>query len=269
MSNSGRATIWNPSKAKIQTRLSIQRLRALQEKKEAQAKSARRDIATLLERAKLETARIKVESIINEDIYVELLELLELHCELINARFGLLDQPAKDPDPRVLESVCSVIYAAPRTELKELNVLREMLMHKYGREFSLGVMENRDDCVSDRVVKKLVLATPSAELVNAYLFEIAKGYGVSWSPPKPLDKEGGDDVELNETEGDEKQQVDEKEAARDEVLENVKAKVEADVKVPKLPDMPPTEGSGPQAKEHKVVDEFEALAKRFEALKKR
>lgn len=24
-------------------------------------------------------------------------------------------------------------------------------MHKYGREFSLGVMENRDNCVSERV----------------------------------------------------------------------------------------------------------------------
>ena len=42
--------------------LSVQRLRTLQDKKEAQAKAARRDIATLLERGKTETARIKVES---------------------------------------------------------------------------------------------------------------------------------------------------------------------------------------------------------------
>ena len=63
--------------------------------------------------------------------------------------------------------------------------------------------------------------------------------------------------------------MDEKEA-KDEVLDNVKAKVEADVRVPKLPDIPPTEGSEPKAKEDEVVvDEFEALAKRFEALKKR
>jgi len=265
MSNSARV-IWNPAKAKVQTRLSIQRLRTLQEKGEAQAKSARREIATLLERGKLETARIKVEHIINEDIYVELLELLELHCELIITRFGLLDQPTKDPDPRVAESVCSVIHAAPRTELKELNVLREMFMHKYGREFSLGAMENRDNCVSDRVMKKLVLSTPSPELVDAYLFEIAKGYGVSWSPPTTLEKESGGDVEPKEAEMDAK--VGEKEA-KEEVLGNVKAKVEADTKVPKLPDMPPTEGSEPKVKKDEVVDEFAALAKRFEALKKR
>jgi hypothetical protein len=42
--------------------LAVQRLRTLQEKKEAQAKLARRDVAALLERAKVETARIKVEA---------------------------------------------------------------------------------------------------------------------------------------------------------------------------------------------------------------
>ena len=88
----------------------MQRLRTLQEKKEAQAKGARRDIATLLERGKTETARIKVESsnssfisrwypfltvlfsvVINEDIHLELLELMELYCELLIARFGLVE----------------------------------------------------------------------------------------------------------------------------------------------------------------------------------
>jgi len=88
----------------------VQRLRTLQEKKEAHAKAARRDIAMLLERGKTETARIKVESsnssaisrwyplltvlffvVINEDIHLELLELLELYCELLVARFGLVE----------------------------------------------------------------------------------------------------------------------------------------------------------------------------------
>lgn len=43
-------------------RLAVQRLRTLQQKKEAQAKASRRDIALLLEKGKLETARIKVET---------------------------------------------------------------------------------------------------------------------------------------------------------------------------------------------------------------
>lgn len=31
-------------------------------------------------------------AVIHEDIQIELLELLELYCELLIARFGLLDQ---------------------------------------------------------------------------------------------------------------------------------------------------------------------------------
>ena len=49
-----------------------------------------------------------------------------------------------------------------------------------------------------------MLSTPSPELVDAYLFEIAKGYGVSWSPPTPFAKEGGRDSEPKEAERDTK-----------------------------------------------------------------
>lgn len=237
-------SLWNSAKAKVQLRLSVQRLRTLQQKKEAQAKASRRDIATLLERGKLETARVKVEAIINEDIYVELLELLELYCELLIARFGLLDQNARLPDPGISEGVCAVIHAAPRTELKELHVLRDLLMHKYGREFSTSVMENKDQCVSDRVVKKLVIATPSSELVDAYLAEIARAYGVPWRAPgqdTDGDAEGGTKVP-GESEG-KKESTDTGESGA------------------ASSSSPP-----PPAVEE---DPFEALSKRFDALKRR
>ena len=46
----------------LPVRLGVQRLRTLQEKKAAQAKASRRDIAMLVEKGKIETARIKVEN---------------------------------------------------------------------------------------------------------------------------------------------------------------------------------------------------------------
>ncbi|KAF5374970.1 hypothetical protein D9758_000508 [Tetrapyrgos nigripes] len=237
--------VWNSAKAKIQLRLSIQRLRTLQQKKEAQAKSARRDIATLIEKSKIETARIKAEGLINEDIYLELLELLELYCELLLARFGVLDQ--------------NIIFAAPRTELKELHVLRDMLMHKYGRDFSSAAMENRDGCVNDRVARKLEVNTPSPELVNAYMTEIAKAYGVPWTVPDSESKHAG-----SKEDGEGGTKLDDN---------------EEDTQESKASDPPPTEseksedgGSAaaikPPAPET-PEDEFELLTKRFAALKKR
>ncbi|KAH7915726.1 DUF292-domain-containing protein [Hygrophoropsis aurantiaca] len=266
---------WNSAKAKVQLRLSVQRLRISQQKKEAQAKSSRRDIALLLERGKIESARVKVEAIINEDIHVELLELLELYCELLIARFGLLDQNTREPDPGISEGVCSIIFAAQRTEVKEMHVLRDILMHKYGRDFSVATMENRGNCVSERVTKKLVIETPSTELIDAYLGEIAKAYGVKWGPPtsQPQDNDGGEgDVKgtVSQTKG-----LDPGLPAYSQDAENAQT--------PKLPDLPPTEDddekskstSGAKSKkkdslnEDPPEDDFTALTRRFQALKKR
>ncbi|TEB38705.1 DUF292-domain-containing protein [Coprinellus micaceus] len=257
-------SLWNATKAKIQLRLSVQRLRTLQQKKEAQAKASRRDIASLLERGKEETARIKVESLINEDVYIELLELLELYCELLLARFGVLDQNTRIPDPGVAEGVCAIVRAAPSTELKELHILRDILMHKYGREFSVGVMENRDGCVSERVMRKLDLGTPPLELVNGYLSEIARAYGVKWSPP------GANEASNEDTETKE----DEPGSSEDKAGPDPEKSVSDSKQSPqessrKDTGTPPQKESTPPAAKQTPLDEFEALAQRFAALKRK
>lgn len=76
----------------VQLKLSVNRLRLMQQKQTALAKQARRELAQLLDQGKEESARIRVENIIREDLFVEMLEILELYCELLLARFGLLEQ---------------------------------------------------------------------------------------------------------------------------------------------------------------------------------
>ncbi|GMK54921.1 hypothetical protein CspeluHIS016_0115070 [Cutaneotrichosporon spelunceum] len=176
---------WNGARTKVQIKLSIQRLRTLQEKKLALAKKARRDIADLVAKGRIETAKLRVEGLIQDDIYVELIELLELYAETLQARFGLLDQnTGETPDPSIADAVCAIVYAAPRTEVKELQVLREILMHKFGRNFSLSLQPSDPPpaSVPPRILSKLATYTPPPELVDAYLSEIARGYGVAYDP---------------------------------------------------------------------------------------
>ncbi|KAF8628239.1 hypothetical protein AX15_004015 [Amanita polypyramis BW_CC] len=254
---------WNAAKAKVQLRLSVQRLRTLQQKKEAQAKAARREIATLLEKSKMETAKIKVEALINEDIYMELLELLELYCELLLARFGLLDQNTREPDPGISEGVCSIIHAAPRTELKELHVLRELLMHKYGRDFSLAVIENQNNCINERVLRKLVVQTPSAELVDAYLVEIAKGYGIELTSERPTE---ANVVPNDITKGDT-----EKASMSDDASRDGKQATAIDTGVKDQPSELAQVTTSQNLSQALVIkeDDLETLVKRFNALKQR
>jgi vacuolar protein sorting-associated protein IST1 len=167
----------------------------VQQRDEAAGKVQRRAMAQLLEAGKIDSAKIRVENIIRSDITTELHEILELYCELLLARSGLFDGPTCDPG--LEEAVKSVIYAAPKTEIKELQQVRLLLAEKYGKEFVLSAMENTDGKVSEKVVKKLSVTPPREELVQGYLEEIARAYGVDWpkrsrdlgDPPEYVDED--------------------------------------------------------------------------------
>jgi hypothetical protein len=63
---------WNAPRAKVQLKLAIQRTKMLQEKMEAMQKAARKDISALVEKGKLETARVKTEGLINTDVRISM-----------------------------------------------------------------------------------------------------------------------------------------------------------------------------------------------------
>lgn len=44
-------------------------------------------------------------------------------------------------------------------------------MGRYGRDFAVDVMDNKDNMVGSRVMSKLKVETPSQELVDAYIAE--------------------------------------------------------------------------------------------------
>ncbi|KAL1595012.1 Vacuolar protein sorting-associated protein ist1 [Paraconiothyrium brasiliense] len=187
------------NKLKVQLKLSISRLRMVQQKDSAKAKQQRREMAQLLEAGKLQSARIRVENIIRSDITTELHEMLELYCELLLARSQLLDPPSSPSspantiplDPALEEAVRSIIYAAPRTEIKELHAVRALLVEKFGKDIALASMEGEG--VAERVEKKLRVETPKTELVDAYLSEIARFYGVPFGEPEPVQEDDDDD----------------------------------------------------------------------------
>ena len=87
---------------------------------------------------------------------------------------------SKECDPGLEEAIKSLIYAAPRTDVKELQQVRALLVEKYGKDFALVAIENSDGKVAERVLKKLRVEPPDPELVNMYLKEIARTYGVDW-----------------------------------------------------------------------------------------
>jgi vacuolar protein sorting-associated protein IST1 len=89
--------------------MSVTRLRLMQQKQTALAKQARRDLAGILEQGREESAKVRVENIIRDDLFVEMLEILELYCELLLARFGLLEQMYFSPEFHVLTRLGKIV----------------------------------------------------------------------------------------------------------------------------------------------------------------
>lgn len=71
--------------------------------------------------------------------------------------------------------------------------MRALLVEKYGKEFALTAIENTDNKVSERVLKKLRVEPPSDTLVTLYLKEIARTYGIPWNQTPPSTPPGDDD----------------------------------------------------------------------------
>ncbi|CAB4253954.1 similar to Saccharomyces cerevisiae YNL265C IST1 Protein with a positive role in the multivesicular body sorting pathway [Maudiozyma barnettii] len=179
-----------PYQVKLKTclRMCIQYLRYAQDKQQALAKQYRRDVAQLLMASKEQKAHYRVETLINDDIHVELLEILELYCELLLARVSILTSIKDEVDlltnhieDGINEAVRALVYASLHaSEVKELGQLRDLLTFKFGQDFLKVILEEKVG-VPDKVLKKCSPNLPPEDLVVLYLKEISRTYDTPYS----------------------------------------------------------------------------------------
>ncbi|GLA65960.1 hypothetical protein AtubIFM54640_008160 [Aspergillus tubingensis] len=281
----------SPQTAKLTSTLHllIPRLRLLQKKDTASSVVQRRDLSTLLAENRSTSARIRVENVIATDTAVEVMEMVELYCELLLARANLLDQSAfgekgararsrargeaqrhlsstssstfkgaegkssgfsfwgfgrkQQPQPQqttsqaaaeaaeqasaesggeagekegyidpALDEAAAVIfysYARFPHDIREMTILRGLLSDRWGKDFMMLAQENKleEVKVPERLVRGLRVKPPSEELVESYLVEIARAYGVTWPDGSVASPEGdvpsfGEDEDRDDGDGD-------------------------------------------------------------------
>ncbi|GAB1611237.1 IST1 homolog [Argonauta hians] len=173
----------NYSKLSTNLRLTVNRLKLLEKKKAELAQKARREIADYISNGKEDRARIRVEHIIREDYLVEAMELIEMYCDLLLARFGLI-QTQKELDPGLEEAIASLIWVTPRlqSDVQEFKQISEQFAAKYGKEYAQACRTNTLNNVSEKVMHKLSVQAPPKILVERYMIEIAKTYSVPFVP---------------------------------------------------------------------------------------
>uniref|UniRef100_A0A1I7T282 IST1 homolog n=1 Tax=Caenorhabditis tropicalis TaxID=1561998 RepID=A0A1I7T282_9PELO len=186
---------WGAQYPKLKTnlRLGINRLQLLGKKKTEMAMKARTEIADYIAANKPDRARIRVEHIIREDYVVEAFEILEMYCDLLLARFGLIEQ-MKTLDDGIAEAVISIMWAAPRlaTDIAEFKTISDQLTIKYGKPFAEAARANQLEFparVNPKIISKLGAAAPPKLLVERYMIEIAAAAGVPFVPDPDVMRE--------------------------------------------------------------------------------
>jgi vacuolar protein sorting-associated protein IST1 len=116
------------------------------------------------------------------------MEILEMFCDLILARFGMVTQ-LKELDDGISEAVSSIIWVAPRlqADVAELKVVSDMLTAKYGKPYadaSRAAVHPAN--VSDKLQHKMSIQAPPKLLVEKYLIEIAKIYNIDYEPDQSI-----------------------------------------------------------------------------------
>lgn len=180
---------FNSSQCKTEANLVSARIQLLRNKRAAQLRQMRRDIAMLIQSGQVDTARIRVEHVIREQKVMSANEVINLFCELIVVRLPII-QKQRDCPADLKEAISSVIYAAPRcSDIPELSRIRDIFEKKYGNDFVSAATDLRPESgVNSLLVEKLSIRKPGGEVKLKMLKEIAKEYQVEWNSKETEDE---------------------------------------------------------------------------------
>eukprot|EP00833_Pecoramyces_ruminatium_P005531 jgi/Orpsp1_1/1179563/evm.model.c7180000069872.1 len=168
---------FSTDKLKIQLKLVKPRIDLVHKKKISLNISSKNEIASLLDKGKINTARIKVENIIREDLNIESLEVLALCCELLNTRILLLNEKTIN-DLALISAVKTIIFSAPRCGIKEMTKISKLLHAKFGSKFTKSALNNTEQDINQKIYKNYTIKSIDENLVNRYLQEIAQSYKI-------------------------------------------------------------------------------------------
>ncbi|KAK9830637.1 hypothetical protein WJX81_008095 [Elliptochloris bilobata] len=174
---------FSSSKCKTQCKLCVGRIKLMRNKRLLQLKQMRKEVADLLRANKQENARIRVETVIRENLTLQAYEVLELFVELLAVRVHLIEKSKERPQD-MNEALGTLVYAAARIQdFPELLAIRAQLAAKYGKEF---ITEASSDIsclkwnVNENMIRCLTVQPPSPEDKLATLSDIAQEYAVEW-----------------------------------------------------------------------------------------
>jgi len=164
----------------VQTKLNLNR-----NKKVELIKRKRKEIAACLEDNSLDIAKAKMDSIIKEEDYITVFDILGPLCEILKEKISYLLFAEKCPDD-LRATLDTIIYASTRLEIEELHKIRGIVKSKYGELYITKANSNADSLVNVNVVEKLKIKQAADPYIVARLKQLVKEDNVQYEFPQEV-----------------------------------------------------------------------------------
>ena len=164
-----------PSAAEIKTYIMIiqNKIALYRNKKVSSIKQKQKEIEKCLRENNLDVAKAKMDSIIREEDMITVYDILTPLCEILKERVTYIISSTECP-PDLRAQLDSVLYASTRVEISEFQVLRDLILRKYGQNYIAKADANVDKLVNVNLEEKLRVKSASDVLLVIRLKQLCK-----------------------------------------------------------------------------------------------
>ena len=177
-----------PSAVEIKTYINIiqNRMKLYRNKRLDSIKSKRKEIEKNLRENNLEIAKAKMDSIIRDEDMITVFDILTPLCEILSERVTYIIASTECPaDLRA--QLDSILYASTRVEIPEFQVLRDLILRKYGQNYLMKADSNVDKLVNVNLEEKLRIKPASEVFLIIRLKQFCKEKKIPYEfPPEDL-----------------------------------------------------------------------------------
>jgi hypothetical protein len=148
-------------------------------------KKKRKEIAACLEDNNLDIAKAKMESLLREEDFITVFDILGPLCEILKEKVTYMLMNDKCPDD--LRAILdTLVYASTRLEIDEMHKIRQLVGNRYGELYITKANSNADQLVNVNVVEKLKIKPASDQYLVARLKQVCREEKIEFDFPQEI-----------------------------------------------------------------------------------
>lgn len=183
--NKGEIKKINPTELQTYIMVVQAKLTQNRNKKVEIIKRKRKEVISSLEDNNLDIAKAKMESVLREEDYITVFDILGPLCEILKEKVSYLLLSNKVPDD-IRATLDTVIYASTRLEIDELHKIREIIKLKYGELYVSKANTNADSLVNVNVVDKLKIKPATDQYLIARIKQLCREENINYEFPQDV-----------------------------------------------------------------------------------